>query len=118
MPPGAAIKMIDPTAGVVRLVIAGDLDGTDETVLAAYLGAASREDTRTVIVDMTEVTHVSARALRQLVLGRRRLGEQHRRLLVIAGEGPVHRALELAGPGALELYDSEREALEAAAAGD
>ena len=94
---------------VIRMVVRGHLGGRDEPSFTEHLTSASRSTARDLLVDLTEVTYVTARALRQLVVARRHLRKEGRRLIVIAGEGPVRRAVELAGPGALDVYADEDE---------
>jgi anti-anti-sigma factor len=106
-----AIHMDDPVGDVARIHVHGELAGDQESALAGHLGGAARSGARDVVIDLSDVTYVSSRALRQLVTARRELAKRGRRLLVVAPEGPVRRAVHLAGPGALEAYDSEREAL-------
>jgi anti-anti-sigma factor len=102
--------MDEPLNDVVRIHVHGELAGAQEVVLAGHLGTAARTDARDVVIDLTDVSYVSARALRQLVAGRRQLARAGRRLVVIAPEGPVRRAVQLAGPGALKAYSTESEA--------
>jgi anti-sigma B factor antagonist/stage II sporulation protein AA (anti-sigma F factor antagonist) len=107
--------MDDPVDDVARIHAHGELAGPQEPVLEGSLAEAARSGARDVLVDLSDVTYVSARVLRQLVVARRRLARTGRGLVVVAPEGPVRRAIELAGPGALDVYDSEREALDAVA---
>jgi anti-anti-sigma factor len=108
----SAIHMEQPIHKVARIQVQGELGSAEERALASHLGGAARSEARDVIVDLTAVRYVSARALRQLVSARRQLAREGRRLILIAPEGPVRRAAELAGPGALEVYADEAEAFD------
>ena len=107
--------MDDPVGDVANIHAHGELGADQESALEGSLGGAARSGAREVLVDLADVTYISARVLRQLVVARRRLARTGRSLIVVAPDGPVRRAIELAGPGALEVYDSEGDALDAVA---
>lgn len=112
MEPGTPpIHTDTPIGDVARIHVHGELGGDEEPALEGHLGGAARSGARDVVIDLSDVSYVSARALRQLVAARRRFARSGRRLVVIAPDGPVRRAAQLAGPGALETYASEAEAL-------
>ena len=114
MHPGVpAIHMDNPVGDVARIHARGELAGDQESALEDHLGGAARSGARDVVVDLHDVTYVSARALRALVTARRRLARKGCRLVIVVPEGAVRRAVQLAGPGALEVYDSEQDALRA-----
>lgn len=83
-------------AGVVRLVIAGEVDEETGTSLTGLIvDVVARDEVTEVVVDLQRVTILSAAGVRALLTGQDAAAERDRRLRVVTASGVVYQVLKL-----------------------
>ena len=96
----------------VVLTLHGELDMQTVPRLRARLADALQEPGGAVLVDLTDVVFIDSTGLAALLNALRRLTRAGRRMLLVAGEGPVRRMLQLTRlDSTFALYDSAEDAL-------
>jgi anti-sigma B factor antagonist len=78
---------------VATVVVSGELDLA--TVPRLYAAVAEHRDAKLLVLDMTATTFIDSTGVRALVKADRRGLHSGSRLVVVVGEGPVRRVLEL-----------------------
>ena len=79
------------------VTVSGEIDIASEGVLRQALDATLHSAERDIWIDLTPTALIGACSLRLLLDADRMLDRDHRRLTVIAPDGPALRALELTG---------------------
>jgi anti-anti-sigma factor len=98
----------------VLLGLEGEIDLRTVPLLRTHLAEALSSGRGAVVVDLRGVSFIDSTGLATLLNALRRLTRARRRLLLVAGEGPVTRMLRLTGlEGTFALCASPAEALEA-----
>lgn len=113
MTTGPKYRIQESSSDSSRLVtVSGEIDLASAPKLETALVA---EADQTVIVDLLEVGFMDSTGLRSLLSARDALEEGGGRLLLVFGEGPVERILELTGlTGRFEHFPSLEAATQAA----
>ena len=92
--------------GVVRVVVAGELDLATEGPLVAVIASAVRApDAARVVVDVAGVDFIDSSGLRSLLRCREEAQRLGKAISLAPGEGAVLRLLESAGVAGWFTYD-------------
>jgi len=83
--------------GIVTLVLAGELDLGSRPVLEGCLAETCEGHTSTVVLDLSKLTLIGSAGVGALLYAARHCAETGVELLVVPGQGPARRVLELAG---------------------
>ena len=87
---------------VATVAVTGELDLATVPRLSASV--AERGDAKLLVLDLTAVTFIDSTGVRVLLEAERSCADSGSRLVLLAGDGPVRRLLELCGiDGRLEL---------------
>jgi anti-anti-sigma factor len=99
---------------VVLVWVEGEVDQLTLPDLSSVIGAALPRARRMVLVDMSRVSFLSSAGLAVLVEASNRAQESDLRLVVVAGNHPVTRAMAVTGlDSMIPVYPSQSEALQA-----
>ena len=91
--------------------VAGELDQSTAPELRTALADAIGDQTRGLLVDLSDCNFIDSTGLSLLVEAKRRLGDERRRFGVCCPDPDVRRLLELTGiDRAVGLFDSRDEA--------
>ncbi len=92
-----AFPQFDVTVGrhdaVATVVVTGELDLATAPRLSAALG--EHFDAEMLVVDLTDTRFIDSTGVRMLIEADRRAVDSGARVVVIVGDGPVRRVLEL-----------------------
>lgn len=93
MTTGPKYKIDEGELGDARLVtVSGEIDLASSPALERAL---TREPDRTIVADLTDVGFIDSTGLRSLMTAQETISAGDGRLLLVYGEGPVERILEL-----------------------
>ena len=93
---GGGLDIIAARDGdTVVLALYGELDMQTVGRLRAHLADTLEQDEGAVLVDLTQVVFIDSTGLAALLNALRRLTRARRRLLIVAGDGPVRRMLRM-----------------------
>lgn len=93
MTTGPKYKIDEGALGEVRLItVSGEIDLASAPALERVL---TKEPDRTVIADLTDVGFIDSTGLRSLMTAQEAIAGTEGRLLLVFGEGPVERILQL-----------------------
>ncbi|MCE0763256.1 STAS domain-containing protein [Pseudonocardia kujensis] len=99
----AAVRAVCPAPGLTLLMVSGELDLTNSAEVAAWVEA---QDAERVVVDLSMVGFVAARAVRRLDEAQAVLRRRGTEVRVVVSHNPVlGRVLGLVG-SSFDLYDS------------
>ena len=108
-----SIRRISSTAAIVD--VDGDLTQASEDALLTAFGEASGAGARAVLLNFSHLVYMNSVAIGQLVTLLMRARRQGRRLIAYGLDQHHHELFSLARlDGAIEVYDSESDALAAA----
>lgn len=108
----------DPVDGAHLISAVGELDLAAAPRLATVLSMATEGPERSVVLDLLPVTFIDSTALGAIMHAGSECEAAGKRLLVVVGEGPVRRLLEITNlTGRFRLYPNLDSALAAAADG-
>ena len=94
--------------------VAGELDQSTAPELRTALADAIGDQTRGLLVDLSDCNFIDSTGLSLLVETKRRLAEDQRRFGVCCADADVRRLLELTGiDQAVNLFDTRAEAVAA-----
>lgn len=85
---------VDSKAGTKLVTVSGEIDMASAPELE---GALASEPAATVIADLADVGFIDSSGLRSLLSACEGLDEAGGRLLLVFGEGPVSRIIDLTG---------------------
>jgi anti-sigma B factor antagonist len=110
---GVGLDIVCERAGeTVVLTLHGELDMQTVPQLRAELADALTASSGAVVVDLTDVVFIDSTGLAALLNALRRLTRARRRMLLVAGEGPVRRMLQLTRlDSTFALHDSPEAAV-------
>ena len=102
----------EPVAGGHLIVASGELDVTTTDEMSTVFAIAIAGTRGAVILDLNRVTFVDSSALATILQGARELRRVGKRLLVVAGSGPVRSLLEITGLAqSFTLHDTRGDAI-------
>ena len=107
-PPAFRMEREDAPAGVILLVLAGEIDLATSGQFRAVVDEASTEGA-SLVADVEEVTFMDSTMLRELLRAHRDLGAAGRRFILAAPQPPVRRLLDLTGTAGLFTLSATRE---------
>jgi anti-sigma B factor antagonist len=113
-----AIQRETPAAGLRIVVVRGELDLFAAPELKQAIAEALTDDSRDLIVDLTQTRFIDSSGLSVLMLAMRRTQSLGGRLVVIDAGGSVARTFCVAGVDQLLTIVPSRKAALAALAGD
>lgn len=110
---GEELTIISARDGdVVVLTLRGELDMQTVPRLRKALADALTSADGAVLVDLTDVVFIDSTGLAALLNALRRLTRARRRMMLVAGEGPVRRLLELTRlDSTFALFETREDAL-------
>lgn len=110
-PPAFRMERVDGPAGIVVLVMAGEIDLATSGQFRAVVDEALVEKS-SLVADMAEVAFMDSTMLRELLRAHRDLEAAGRRFVLAAPQAPVRRLLDLTGTARLFMAaDTRPEAL-------
>jgi anti-sigma B factor antagonist len=108
----------DPVDGAHLVTAQGELDLAAAPRLATVLSMAVEGPERSVVLDLQPVTFIDSTALGAIMHASSECETAGKRMIVVVGEGPVRRLLEITNlTGRFRLYPDLESALAAAADG-
>ena len=104
----------ESNGSVHTVSVAGELDQSTAPELRTALADAIGDQTRGLLVDLSDCNFIDSTGLSLLVETKRRLAEDQRRFGVCCADADVRRLLELTGiDQAVNLFDTRAEAVAA-----
>lgn len=99
-PPAFRMEREECPAGVILLVLAGEIDLATSGQFRAVVDEALAEES-SLVADVEEVTFMDSTMLRELLRAHRDLGAAGKRFILASPQPPVRRLLELTGTSGL-----------------
>ncbi len=107
-PPAFRMEREAAPAGVILLVLAGEIDLATSGQFRAVVDEAIAEGT-SLVADVEEVTFMDSTMLRELLRAHRDLGAAGNRFILAAPQPPVRRLLDLTGTAGLFTLSATRQ---------